>query len=64
MQATPNDGDFSDGAEQRRQRSAGRVFPVRTAIAIMGGSAVVAASSFMLLTHSLRRQLRSELPQQ
>jgi hypothetical protein len=42
----------------------GEFFPVRTAIAIMGGSAVVAASSFMLLTHSLRRQLRGELPQQ
>ena len=42
----------------------GEFFPVRTAIAIMGVSAVVAASSFMLLTHSLRRQLRGELPHQ
>ena len=42
----------------------GELFPVRTAIAIMGGSAVVAASIFMMLTHSLRRQLRGEITQQ
>ena len=39
----------------------GEFFPVRIAIAIMGGTAVVAASVFMLTTHSLRQSLRSEL---
>ena len=39
----------------------GEFFPVRIAIAIMGGTAVVAASGFMLTTHSLRQSLRSEL---
>lgn len=41
----------------------GEFFPVRIAIAIMGGTAVVAASAFMLTTHSLRQSLRSELTQ-
>ena len=41
----------------------GEFFPVRIAIAIMGGTAVVAASVFMLTTHSLRQSLRSELTQ-
>ena len=41
----------------------GEFFPVRIAIAIMGGTAVVAASAFMLATHSLRQSLRSELTQ-
>ena len=41
----------------------GEFFPVRIAIAIMGGTAVVAASGFMLTTHSLRQSLRSELTQ-
>ena len=41
----------------------GEFFPVRIAIAIMGGTAVVAASAFMLTTHSLRQSLRSELSQ-
>ena len=41
----------------------GEFFPVRIAIAIMGGTAVVAASAFMLTTHSLRQSMRSELKQ-
>ena len=41
----------------------GEFFPVRIAIAIMGGTAVVAASAFMLTTHSLRQSMRSELTQ-
>ena len=41
----------------------GEFFPVRIAIAIMGGTAVVAASVFMLTTHSLRQSMRSELTQ-
>ena len=41
----------------------GEFFPVRIAIAIMGGTAVVAASAFMLTTYSLRQSLRSELTQ-
>ena len=41
----------------------GEFFPVRIAIAIMGGTAVVAASVFMLTTHSLRQSMRSELKQ-
>ena len=41
----------------------GEFFPVRIAIAIMGSTAVVAASGFMLTTQSLRQSLRSELTQ-